>query len=304
MLTERKWAAIAPQAFTANGTQYGVITVASTLDYRVKQKVIIKGDSLLTLTELEVKEVISETQLAVGKLGNITERFDLSAYTTAANSTLEAPRQDRSKINPDVYNRVIFEEEPILANRNILVDRFGRHYHTANPLPVQLSDGAINIGTVQANIEVHSTHLDDSPVAGRVHDSFRLGDGVETAEIKPDGTVQVGEGNFNSEQELGDGTSLGAAFNTSSVDTQGYSRGFLKAVWIGADLNNEATFVIEVSDDQTDWSQLGESGMALIEQADTQIWQFLEFPARYFRLAYTDNGNSGGTVDIDFMGKY
>lgn len=182
MDTERKWAAITPKAFTATGGQYGQISIASTVGFKVKQKVQIKGASLLTL-QLEIKAVNSDTSLEVGPVGKITERTDLTAYI--AGSTIEAPRQDRPSIDIKEHERFVYAEEPIMAKRVIPVDRFGNYFHTGNPIPVQLSDGSINIGVVEANLEVHSTHLDDSPVAGRVHDSIRIGDGVTQAKIDP-----------------------------------------------------------------------------------------------------------------------
>lgn len=98
-------------------------------------------------------------------------------------------------------------------------------------------------------------------------------------------------------------TSLATAFNTSSVDVTSLQCGVLKAKWTGAQDSNDATFVVEVSDDDTDWVQIGESGMVLLSEDDTQIWQILEFPAQYLRLAYTQNSNTTGTVDITFVGK-
>lgn len=195
-------------------------------------------------------------------------------------------------------------EDDADAKRVLIVDELGNFNSPENPLFVQLSDGSVNIGTVNAELEVQLSHIDNDPDAGDVADSVRIGDGVEIAEIKPDGSLQVGEGLFNSIQTLETDTSLASAFNTSAIDVGAYSRGMLKAVWSGANDSNDATFVIEVSDNATDWSQLGESGMVLLQEDDTQIWQILEFPARYMRLVYTENSNDAGTVDITFMGRY
>lgn len=113
----------------------------------------------------------------------------------------------------------------------------------------------------------------------------------------------IGGGEFSSESSLVSNQSLSANFNTPSIDMFDFSKGVLVATWSGADANNEATFVIETSTDKTNWNQLGESGIALINESDTQIWQIIDIPARYIRIAYTDNRNTSGTVDINFVGR-
>jgi hypothetical protein len=157
MDTERKWEAIAPRAFTANGGQFGTVTVASTVGFKVKQNVIIKGDSLLDLVNLEVKSVLSETLLEVGKKGDIQDRFDLTAYTLAANATIEAPKQDRSKIDIKEHERAVYAEEPIMAKRVIPVDRIGNYFHEGNPFPVKVN------GITIENIDVALSHNGEKP---------------------------------------------------------------------------------------------------------------------------------------------
>lgn len=103
---------------------------------------------------------------------------------------------------------------------------------------------------------------------------------------------------------LASGSSLNSAFDSISIDVSAYTMGALRASWENADADNEATFVIEASTDDVEWQQIGESGVALVEEDGVQIWQFLEIPSNYIRLIYTDNGNSSGSVDIDFVGKF
>jgi len=67
----------------------------------------------------------------------------------------------------------------------------GNPITTENPLPVQLSDGSINIDTLDAQLEVHLSHLDNTPDIGDVFDSIRIGDGTNQLSINPDGTINV-----------------------------------------------------------------------------------------------------------------
>ena len=141
MNTERKWAAIAPLAFTADGGECGQVTLASTVGFKVKQTVFIKGDPLPDL-QLEVKAVQSDTVLEVGAKGNIQDRQDLTLYTTAANSTIEAPRQDRPSIPQKEYERAVYEEEPTMAKRVVPVDKQGNLIDECNPNPVAVQNDA------------------------------------------------------------------------------------------------------------------------------------------------------------------
>jgi hypothetical protein len=60
---------------------------------------------------------------------------DISQYTTADNAVIYADEQDRPSIVPDAYNRAKYEEEPVMAERVVLVDKNGRKYDLNNPLP-------------------------------------------------------------------------------------------------------------------------------------------------------------------------
>jgi len=137
-MLEKRFPVVPPQAFTANGTANGVITIPDTTLFKVKQDVFIAGAALPTLDKLEVKNVLSRTQMVIGPDGgamNLTT--DLSLYTTAANSVVFCPaEQKRPAINQDEYERAVYEEEPIVAKRVILVDDLGNKYTQANPLPV------------------------------------------------------------------------------------------------------------------------------------------------------------------------
>ena len=190
MAIEKKWEEISPLSLTSDGGTEGQIFVSSTLLFKVKQDIILKADTLPPLF-LEVKRVVSTTEILVGQKGHIKNLANVSAYTTALNATIEAPEQNRTEIPEKEHERAVYAEEPIVAKRVILTDRYGDYFATDNPIPVQLSDGSINIGTLNADLEVQLSHLDDDPDAGDVHDSIRIGDGTEELAINPDGSINV-----------------------------------------------------------------------------------------------------------------
>jgi hypothetical protein len=107
--------------------------------------------------------------------GPISDRTDLSAYTVATSSFVYAIEQKRPSIPFEELTRAVYEEEPTVAYRNVLVDKLGKFYAEDNPLSVQLSDGSINIGTVNGELEVQLSRRDNDPDAGDVHDSVRIG---------------------------------------------------------------------------------------------------------------------------------
>ena len=193
MALEKNLFAIAPVLFTTDGGADGKVTLANACNFKVKQKVKVAGTGL-ELLDLEVKRIINDSEMYLGpQTGPISDRTDLSAYTTAASSFVYAIEQKRPSIPFEESTRAVYEEEPTVAYRSILVDKCGDFYATDNPLPVQLSDGSINIGTVNAELEVQLSHLDDDPDAGDVHDSVRIGDGDpgEYLKINPDGSINV-----------------------------------------------------------------------------------------------------------------
>lgn len=189
MAIERLLRAVGPVLFTSNGGGNGLITVSSTKFFKVKAKVVITANSLPTLN-LEIKRVISPTQMLVGPNGQIRQRTDISAYTTALLAKVEQPEQDRPGIPTEQHERAVYEEEPTLAKRVILVDEFGEFYEEDNPLPVQLSDGSINIDTLNADLEVQLTDKESAP-GENDYDIVRIGNGQYELAILPDGSIKV-----------------------------------------------------------------------------------------------------------------
>lgn len=189
MAIERLFNTVGPLLFTTNGGENGLITISSTKGFKVKAYVVIEADSLSPLT-LEVKRVLNKTQLLVGVAGNIQERYNLSEYTTAINSKITQPQQPRINVPKDDQGRATYETEPTLARRVILVDEQGEFYSTDNPLQVELSDGSINIGTVNANLNVQLTDK-ESAEGENDYDIVRIGDGEHQLDILPNGSIPI-----------------------------------------------------------------------------------------------------------------
>lgn len=194
MAFERKWLRVS-QPFISDGGQDGTVIVGSTSGFKAKQKINISsiGQSPIVL---EIKRVLSPTTMLVGPIDKgINSRTDISNYTVTDSAIITA--EEQSKKHPTEKDReaALYEQEPTVAKRVILVDEFGRFYETTNPLPVQLSDGSIDIGTVNAELEVQLSHQDDVPDIGDVADSVQVGDGNEILEVNPDGsiTIRLGE---------------------------------------------------------------------------------------------------------------
>lgn len=138
MAFERSWLETPTQLFTVNGGANGLVTIASTSGFKVKQ--IVKVSSTTQPTrELQVKRVLSPITLVLGpKDQNINMIFNLSAYLVADMATIHAALQSRPGITLEDRKRAVYEEEPTVAERVIGVDEWGKFYTTANPFPVAM----------------------------------------------------------------------------------------------------------------------------------------------------------------------
>lgn len=190
MANERKWLAVT-QLFTADGTTSGVVKVPTSRRFKVKAKVILQSNTQ-PQQEYEVKNVPDHTTIEIGPCSReMDDRSDLSMYTLADNAKITQPKQKRPGMGPGEIDRAVYEEEPTVARRVFPVDDIGNGYTLDNPFPVQLSDGSINIGTVNAELEVYLSAKDDDPKPGDVHDSVRIGDGADELAVNNDGSINV-----------------------------------------------------------------------------------------------------------------
>ncbi len=164
MAVEKKWLAVSAKPFTSDGTQFGVITVTDTAGFKVKQLVFIAANTKPIL-QAQVKRVISSTQLIVGPVDNkvaINDFFDVSTYTVALSASIAAPEQDKAVLIPDKdHYQAVYEADPTVADRVVLVDQYGNIFGVSNPLPIAF-DGTIEIGSVSV-VDSDGDQLDVNP---------------------------------------------------------------------------------------------------------------------------------------------
>src|SRR5579862_10068551 len=100
MAYERKWAAVPPQLFTANGGQFGLITVANTAGFRVKQSAYLTNTAGQKQA-VQIKLVLSSTMLIVGNCDNQIANWvqvNISAWTVASGAAIGAEWQPKNTI--------------------------------------------------------------------------------------------------------------------------------------------------------------------------------------------------------------
>lgn len=190
-ISEKKFYSIPDTAFTADGTADGIVTLPSTFQYKVGM-IISLSSATQSPRRLKIKRVISDTQMHVGTIDTKIDIYaDLSMFLVSDTAIVSFTEQQRPVIDILEIQRQVYEEEPTVALRNHLVDWQGRSYDKENPVPVQLSDGSINIGSVNAELEVQLSHKDNYPDTGDVADSVRIGDGTDELKINSDGSINV-----------------------------------------------------------------------------------------------------------------
>lgn len=142
MAFERQWASIAPRAFTANGTTLGVVTVASTTGFRIKQVITLTNTAVPNSSQsFQVKQVLSKTQLVVGPIDQKIPGTpsDVSSFTVALGANISAGKQDKNAVPEKDHYSAVYEGDPVVADRVILVDENGEIVGENNPLPVNAS---------------------------------------------------------------------------------------------------------------------------------------------------------------------
>lgn len=181
---ERKWPSVLLAPISVANS---IVTVSSTEGLHPKQRITLRLGALQE--NYEIKRVLSDTQLQVGPPGPTMNQY--SNPVSFNGGLLEMSEQERNPMGWEIVGRAVYAEEPIVALRNILVNKWGEYYDVQNPLPVRLSDGSVNIGTVNAELEVQLSHKDNDPDAGDVHDSVRIGDGDDEMAVNDDGSINV-----------------------------------------------------------------------------------------------------------------
>ena len=189
-ITEKRYLEIPPTALVADGTVDGEIVIENTYCFKVGQCVLFKQGA--TYLKAKIQRVLSQTSYVVINVDDpvVTKnKLDMSAFLIGA--TVELREFRRPIIDILEIQRQVYEEEPTVAIRTHQVDWLGRSYDTKNPMPVSLSDGAIEIGTVNAELEVQLSHLNNVPDVGDVADSVRIGGSQYEAEVTDTNRLKV-----------------------------------------------------------------------------------------------------------------
>ena len=177
MAFERQYEAQGPFAFTANGGIDGIITLETVGCLKVKQQIKLSSIGQPNLV-VQIKRVLSPTTILVGPTdNNFKTKTDVSNYTVADGATVFFAGESKPKLKVDDIWQAVYEQEPTVALRIFSVDKIGRPWDVDNPFPVQLSDGSVNIGTVNAEVEVQLSHKSNSPDPGDIADTVNTVDG-------------------------------------------------------------------------------------------------------------------------------
>jgi len=154
MAIERKWLSVAPIPLTANGTQFGVVTVANTAGFKVKGQAVLSANPNLVLA-VQIQRVNSPTQMVVGPIGSTPSPanfINISAFTTAANAVIAFSEQDKNRIKSDDIDQAVYEADPTVAIRSVLVDQYGSMFDStvdAHGVTRLAVDSEVTVNTVQ-----------------------------------------------------------------------------------------------------------------------------------------------------------
>lgn len=248
---EKRWAPVAIQLLTSDGTIDGQLNIADAWMLRVGQTILLKATALPTLL-VKVKSVLNKTTFLVGVMDyDLDTPIDVSAYKISNSASISNPdpNQIRAKIAPEDFQRAVYEEAPAVALRTVVVNRGGDFIGSDpdSPFYVQLTDGSVNIGTVNAQLEMFITHKDNDPDAGGVHSSIRIGDGVDELQINPDGSLPVSLVAASSTFTYNEITSLQASLPTTVVSYTAPigKQTYLQKIFVSGD--NIATYKVKLN---------------------------------------------------------
>lgn len=187
MKLAKSWGEVPPTPLTVDGNTLGIIKISSTIDFYSQQIIVLKSNTQERV-DLTVKTVIDSTTIELGLRGILNSKIpDLSNFLVSDSAVIWAPLQPRSDITFDDYMRHMYEEEPIVGWRSLLIDSSGNHIDKTNPLQVQLAGDSITID----KLNVKLTAQDNIPTAGDIHDSIRVSDGNNELRVNSDGSLNV-----------------------------------------------------------------------------------------------------------------
>lgn len=130
-LTEKRLLKVEKQPFQEDGTNVGVVKVTDAGKFVVGHIVTLSSDTQSNI-DLKIKEIIDIFTIVVGPIGKrIDCTSDISTYLVADNAAISAREQARTSVPEEQIERLTYDEEPIIARRVRIVDRFGNDASSA-----------------------------------------------------------------------------------------------------------------------------------------------------------------------------
>lgn len=174
-MVEKKYLEIPPTPFTANGTSGGLVTVLDSSIVKVKQNLLLES-AIVSSIAVEVKQVLSPTTFLVGPKGGamIDNYTDISSLLVANGAFFLAQTQNRPTIDYKDVLRAVYDEEPTVALRTVLVDMFGDRYDANNPFPV---NATVTIPPITAvvDLDAFTKNPPDNAIAVGTEDGTKTG---------------------------------------------------------------------------------------------------------------------------------
>ena len=159
---ERKWPTIIIMGISVVDSK---ITVSTTAGLHTKMQASLSAPGQPVL-DVEIKRVVSDTQFYVGSSDTgILDYYKQAALAPYIGGTFSAWEQNRNPMGAEIVLRAVYDEEPAVALRTIMVDEFGQHLNAANPLPITF-DGSISVGTVAVALDAYKLVPDNVMAVG------------------------------------------------------------------------------------------------------------------------------------------
>ena len=165
-ITERRIYAVPSTLFISDGTNKGQLQVTDNSLWIVGQIVTLTSDTQENLA-LRIKRISPDknTMFVGPKDKNIHVRTDISSFLIADNAAIQANEQERPSVPEQEVERATFEEEPTVARRVVIVDKWGNRIDDANPLPVSATISVASVGTPQIfNVNAPDSNIEYSQV--------------------------------------------------------------------------------------------------------------------------------------------
>lgn len=137
MALEKNLTAVPPVLITVNSTTEGVLTIANTCGFYVKQIATLSQAPFVNPISVQIKRVVDDNTLWVGPISSSMEHnLDVSAYTVASGSYIFASEQPKAVLPMESRVQASYMQEPSNSWRVTPVDCIGNQYDKNNPFPV------------------------------------------------------------------------------------------------------------------------------------------------------------------------